>query len=56
LPELPTAPFPKIAATYTPFAVAKMVGTTGFALLAAVWGIARLEIADENGRIVAKIA
>ncbi len=32
--------FIKIAATYTPFAVAKMDGTTGFALLAAVWGIA----------------
>jgi len=32
--------FIKIAATYTPFAVAKMGGTTGFVLLAAVWGIA----------------
>lgn len=32
--------FIKIAATYTPFAVAKMGDTTGFALLAAVWGIA----------------
>jgi hemolysin III len=32
--------FIKIAATYTPFAVAKMGGTTGMALLAAVWGIA----------------
>jgi hemolysin III len=32
--------FIKIAATYTPFAAAKMGGTTGFALLAAVWGIA----------------
>jgi hemolysin III len=32
--------FIKIAATYTPFAAAKMGGTVGFALLAAVWGIA----------------
>jgi hemolysin III len=32
--------FIKIAATYTPFAAAKMGGTTGIALLAAVWGIA----------------
>jgi hemolysin III len=32
--------FIKIAATYTPFAVAKMGDTTGFLLLAAVWGIA----------------
>ena len=32
--------FIKIAATYTPFAVAKMGGTEGFVLLAAVWGIA----------------
>lgn len=32
--------FIKIAATYTPFAAVKMGGTIGFALLAAVWGIA----------------
>jgi hemolysin III len=32
--------FIKIAATYTPFAVAKMGDTEGFVLLAAVWGIA----------------
>ncbi len=32
--------FIKIAATYTPFAVAKMGGTVGLVLLAAVWGIA----------------
>jgi hemolysin III len=32
--------FIKIAATYTPFAAAKMGGTVGIALLAAVWGIA----------------
>ena len=32
--------FIKIAATYTPFAVAKMGGTEGIVLLAAVWGIA----------------
>jgi hemolysin III len=32
--------FIKIAATYTPFAAAKMGGSIGFALLAAVWGIA----------------
>ncbi len=32
--------FIKIAATYTPFAAAKMGGTVGLALLAAVWGIA----------------
>jgi hemolysin III len=32
--------FIKIAATYTPFAAAKMGGTMGFVLLAAVWGIA----------------
>jgi hemolysin III len=32
--------FIKIAATYTPFAIAKMGGTEGFLLLAAVWGIA----------------
>ena len=32
--------FIKIAATYTPFAAAKMGGTVGFALLAAVWAIA----------------
>ena len=32
--------FIKIAATYTPFAIAKMGGTVGIALLAAVWGIA----------------
>jgi hemolysin III len=32
--------FIKIAATYTPFAIAKMGGTEGVVLLAAVWGIA----------------
>jgi hemolysin III len=32
--------FIKIAATYTPFAIAKMGGTEGIVLLAAVWGIA----------------
>ena len=32
--------FIKIAATYTPFAAAKMGGNIGIALLAAVWGIA----------------
>jgi hemolysin III len=32
--------FIKIAATYTPFAVAKMGGTVGVVLLAAVWSIA----------------
>ena len=32
--------FIKIAATYTPFAIAKMGGTEGIILLAAVWGIA----------------
>jgi hemolysin III len=32
--------FIKIAATYTPFAAAKMGGTLGIALLATVWGIA----------------
>jgi hemolysin III len=32
--------FIKIAATYTPFAAAKLGGSTGIALLAAVWGIA----------------
>jgi hemolysin III len=32
--------FIKIAATYTPFAAAKMSGATGHALLAAVWGAA----------------
>jgi hemolysin III len=32
--------FIKIAATYTPFAAAKMGGTTALLLLAAVWGIA----------------
>jgi hemolysin III len=37
--------FIKIAATYTPFAVVKMGGTTGIALLAAVWGIALAGVA-----------
>ena len=32
----------KIAATYTPFAVVKMGGTAGFALLGVVWAIAAL--------------
>jgi hemolysin III len=32
--------FIKIAATYTPFAIAKMGGTEGIVLLAVVWGIA----------------
>src|SRR3990170_976056 len=32
--------FIKIAATYTPFAAAKMDGTAALLLLAAVWGIA----------------
>jgi hemolysin III len=32
--------FIKIAATYTPFAIAKMGGTEGVVLLAVVWGIA----------------
>jgi hemolysin III len=42
--------FIKIAATYTPFAIAKMGGTVGIVLLAAVWGIA---LAGAGAKLIA---
>jgi hemolysin III len=42
--------FIKIAATYTPFAIAKMGGTEGIVLLAAVWGIA---LAGAGAKLIA---
>ena len=42
--------FIKIAATYTPFAVAKMGAATGFVLLAAVWSMA---LAGASAKLIA---